>query len=439
MRRLLLGLLAVGWMLNAAAAERPNIVLIFSDDQGYADLGSYGAEFETPNIDRIGTEGVRFTDWYVASPVCTPSRYGLLTGRVPARSIDKLDGALLPARPRDTNRGLREGEVTLAAKLREAGYRTAIIGKWHLGYGNEELLPTRHGFDEFYGFLDGCIDFFTFRYGNWQTLYEGEQPIEDSGYITARLTEKAVDFIERQSADQPFFLYIPHAAPHYAKGYDPVKDEPTNVLQAKAEDIVAMSFIEDEKRRVYAAKVKGLDDGVGEVLAALERKGLVENTWVIFMSDNGGDYNYGGNNFPLRGQKATVWEGGIRVPCLMRWPGRIEAGVVSRQPASALDLMPTVLGLAEISPAGLTLDGVDLRPTLLEGLPIERDLVFIDKRGDALRRGDWKLIRPQGEKQTMLFNLTADMAEKRDLAAARPDVLRELNEALEAKRREINP
>ena len=426
-RAILLGLLAIlPALAMAAGGERPNIVLIFSDDQGWGDLSAYGSQIPTPQIDSIARDGIRFTDFYVSAPVCTPSRFSLLTGMLPHRSHDRLDdGALMPTQAQDADRGIRPDERTLAEMLKPLGYRTAAIGKWHLGHGDPKFLPTRHGFDQFYGFTPGCVDFFTLRYGRDRCWYRGEELVDDTGYATDLLTDEAVKFIE-EAGDEPFFLYLPYNAPHYAKSWDEAAQASTNTLQAKPEDRAAMDWIADERRREYAGMVKALDDGVGRVLAALEKEGIAEETWVIFISDNGGDLDYGASNGLLAGDKNTLWEGGIRVPCVMRLPGRIAPGTVSAQPGSALDSVPTVAGLVGAELAGMV-DGVDLRPALFDGKPVDRELFWDYKGNAAMRRGDWKYLRIKGEER--LHNLANDARELQNRAAAEPERLAALKAA----------
>lgn len=438
MRRLangvLIALIFAMFVSLCSAAERPNIVLILSDDQGYHDVSCYGSEIPTPHIDSIAREGAKFTDWYVSAPVCTPSRYSLLTGRLPQRSRG-LDWPLDYPDPGDKDIGLLPHETTLAALLRRAGYRTALIGKWHLGHGRPEFYPRRHGFDSFYGYLSGCINYFTLRYGNLPDWWRNETLIEESGYATDLLSDEAIRFIESQDTKHPFFLYLSHLAVHTGKGWDEAKKEYFYTNQAKHEDLKQFAHVADPNRRDYSAMVKAMDDGVGRVLAALKKQGLEENTWVIFMSDNGGDTIWGADNRPLRGHKRQLFEGGIRVPCVMQWPGRIAPGTVINQPCSALDLQPTICKLLGIDTKNLVMDGVDISSVLFEGKTFERDLYWSQRlrkgpaRGNAFRRGPWKFIQPREGQQAgkpLLFNLDEDPGEKHDLADRYPEKLEEL-------------
>jgi arylsulfatase A-like enzyme len=227
----LMGSVLLGTRQAAVAADRPNIVLIFSDDQGYNDVGCYGSEIPTPHIDSIARSGLRFTSWYSASSICTPSRFGLLTGQNPSRSQDQLLSALMFLAEEDAVRGIRSHEVTVADRLGAAGYTTAIIGKWHLGHGDADFLPTQHGFDLFKGHTGGCIDYFTMTYGIQDDWYEGTRRVRQNGYATELITDEAVAFLEtQQQADKPFFLFLPYNAPHFGKGWNPSKNETVNIM-----------------------------------------------------------------------------------------------------------------------------------------------------------------------------------------------------------------
>lgn len=415
-------------LANATAADRPNILLIFTDDQGYSDVGSYGAEFPTPNIDRIGEEGIRFTRFYSASSICTPSRFGLLTGRNPIRSQDQLLGALMFLAEEHADTGIREHETTIAEVLRdEADYDTALIGKWHLGHGGPHLLPLAHGFDFFIGHTGGCIDYFTMTYGVLPDWYHGSQHISENGYATELITDEAVDWLAaRSGSDKPFFLYLAYNAPHFGKGYAPKERQPVNIMQPQAADLLRVEQIEDKIRREFAAMTLNLDDGVGRVLDALDEKALAEDTLVIFLTDHGGDPVYGGSNRPFRGAKATLFEGGIRVPCLMRWPGTIAAGSESEAPLSALDLFPTFREIAGIDEeASPPTDGRSLRE-IMEGKSEslgDRTLLWQTGAHAELGReswvayaeGDWKYVKSPEEGE-FLFHLGKDPGETTNLA-----------------------
>lgn len=433
--------IAIVFVGPASAAERPNIVLIFSDDQGVNDVGCYGSEIPTPNIDRIAKEGLRFCNWYSASSICTPSRFGLLTGRNPIRSQDQLLSALMFLADDHKQRGLRAHETTIAARLRSAGYHTALLGKWHLGHGEQSFLPVHHGFDLFRGHTGGCIDYFTMTYGRTNDWYHNTTIVPRNGYATELITSEAVRYLEaHQESDRPFFLYLPYNAPHFGKGWNPSKNETVNIMQAQASDLKRVSFIEDKIRREFAAMTVSLDDGVGRILAALKETGLEEDTLLIFLTDHGGDPVYGGSNMPLRGNKATLFEGGLKVPCVMRWPGRIKAGSISDEVVCSLDLSATFCELAETR-SGLT-DGFSLVSHLLKDAPIpSRDLLWQTGSHAELKRGQWTAFRRGRMKYLQdssgveyLFDLAADPNESRDLSRSRSA---ELNRLRAAARKQI--
>lgn len=434
---LLLVLLVTGGVINAAKAQnetRPNVVLIFSDDQGVNDVGCYGSEIPTPNIDRIAEQGIRFTSWYSASSICTPSRYGLLTGRNPVRSRDQLLSALMFLS--DAERGLRSDEQTIAEVLHdECGYSTALIGKWHLGHGQPDFLPINHGFNIFKGHTGGCIDYFTMTYGIQHDWYEGATHVPKNGYATELITDEAVKFLKSQEAAQtPFFLYLPYNAPHFGKGWNPSRNETVNIMQAQAKDLQRVDFIKDKIRREFAAMVVSLDDGVGKVTKALHDFGLAENTLLIFLTDHGGDPVYGGSNKPLRGDKATLFEGGLKVPCMMRMPGRIEPGRVSSSVVSSLDLFPTFAGLAGADVKRRSLDGRDLTSHLFRNVAVpSRELFWQTGQHAELNRGTWTALRQANHKYLQLpdgneylFDLATDPNEQENLAAAQSERLKKL-------------
>jgi arylsulfatase A-like enzyme len=376
--RLLRILVFLLWLASSSlAADRPNILLIFTDDQGINDVGCYGSEIPTPNIDRLASEGMKFEQWYSASSICTPSRFGLLTGQNPSRSKDQLLSALMFMADEHKETGIQQGETTIAEKLRESGYDTALIGKWHLGHGGKDLLPTRHGFNSFIGHTGGCIDFFTMTYGNIPDWYHQEVHVSENGYATELITDEAISYLEdREGEDEPFFLYLAYNAPHYGKGWSSSNQMPVNIMQPQAEDLRRVTGIEDKVLREFAAMTVSLDDGLGKVIEALDANGLSEDTLVIFLTDHGGDPVYGGNNLPYRGDKATLFEGGLRVPCIMRWPGKIEAGSASDVVCSSLDLFPTFCSLAGIASDDSRLDGRNMSSVMIEGIGWSDRMLF---------------------------------------------------------------
>lgn len=415
----------------AFADERPNIVLIFTDDQGWNDVGCYGSEIPTPHIDRIAGEGVRFNQFYAASSICTPSRFGLLTGRNPSRSRHGLLSALMFMADEHRSTGIQPGETTIAEVLgEEAGYDTALIGKWHLGHGNESLLPLNHGFDTFIGHTGGCIDFFTMTYGIIPDWYHGNRHVSENGYATELITDEAVKYLESRSRkkDEPFFLYLAYNAPHFGKGYSPADERPVNIMQPQAYDLRRVSFVDDKIRREFAAMTVNLDDGVGRVLQSLDDTGLASDTLIIFLTDHGGDPTYGGSNRPWRGNKAELFEGGLRVPCLMRWPGKLEAGRIIDAPCWAIDLFPTFLDLAGLNSDRPLIDGVSLAPVFLEGREPKSDREFFWETGvhSELGRKQWRALRVGNLKYVQaptegefLFDLAEDPRETTNLKDSR--------------------
>lgn len=420
---------------TSLAADRPNILLIFTDDQGINDVGCYGSEIPTPNIDRLASEGLKFEQWYSASSICTPSRFGLLTGQNPSRSKDQLLSALMFMADEHKETGIQQGETTIAEKLRESGYDTALIGKWHLGHGGKDLLPTRHGFNSFIGHTGGCIDFFTMTYGNIPDWYHQEVHVSENGYATELITDEAISYLEdREDEEDPFFLYLAYNAPHFGKGWSPSTRTPINIMQPQAEDLRRVSGIEDKVRREFAAMTVSLDDGVGKVIEALDANGLSDDTLVIFLTDHGGDPVYGGNNLPYRGDKATLFEGGLRVPCIMRWPGKIEAGSTSDFVCSSLDLFPTFCSLAGIAADDSRLDGRNLSSLIIEGIGWSDRMLFWElgvhaelgrNPWSAVRSGDWKYLQTPDDGE-FLFNIAKDPYEKRNLMRIEPERFKDL-------------
>ena len=415
-----------------ASAQKPlpNIVVIFSDDQGVNDVGCYGSEIATPRLDRLANEGVRFTQFYAASSICTPSRYGLLTGRYAHRSKDQLLSALMFLADEDQKRGIQPGETTYVSKLQQAGYRTALVGKWHLGHGDQKFWPTSHGFDTFFGHTGGCVDFFTLNYGNRPDWYRGDSLVQASGYATDVITSEAVEVLRSSSQeDRPLYLQVSYNAPHFGKGWNQQTRTTENVMQPKPADLQQVADIEDPLRRSFAAKVVGMDESIGRILDTIDQLAMRENTLVIFMTDHGGDPNFGGSNLPLRGTKATLFEGGLRVPCIARWPGQIPRGVTSDAVSCATDWFPTFAEIVGFEPS-LDLDGISLLPAL-RGKPSNWSRTLVWKTGahdllgrkswSAVRQGNWKWVSQPGQ-EAKLFDLTRDPYETSDCAKEHPRV-----------------
>jgi arylsulfatase A-like enzyme len=403
------------------AATRPHVVLILADDLGRGDVGFEGGDIPTPHIDRIAAEGVRLEQFY-ALPVCAPTRAALLTGRYPIRY--------------GLQRGARDlplTERTLAQALREAGYRTAIVGKWDLGFLTPAQRPTRRGFDHQYGPYHASISYGRHEYLGGLDWHRDDLPLREEGYATDLLAAEAVRLIEGHDPAQPLFLYLAFNAPHAPLA------APKRCLARAPAGVDAM-------RRLYAGAVVCLDDAVGRVLDALDRKGMREHTLVWFASDNGGARKWGASNGALRGEKWTLYEGGVRVPAALRWPGVLPAGGALREPLHVVDVLPTLVGLAGGRARGdLPLDGIDAWPALAHGQALARGdlLLNVGPRNGALRRGDWKLLArfdPAGRLTSAeLYDLASDPAEAHDLAQRRPGVARTLLTRLLAYRHAAAP
>ena len=414
--------------------RRPNVVLIITDDVGYGDLGSYGApDLKTPNLDRLARDGVRLTDFYANGATCTPTRAGLISGRYQQRfALEHPLGAQPPA---DAERGLLPTGRSLPQLLKNNGYVTALIGKWHLGW-KSEFSPIAHGFDYFFGFKSGYVDYYQHTTGDdaplKADLFENDRPVEVPGYMTDLITERSVRFIE-QNAGQPFFLDVSYNAAHWPYQRP---DEPSTAR----DDARHLGPFDDptNTRADYVAMLERADQGVGRILAALDKAGLRQNTIVIFTNDNGGEWL--SRNAPLFHHKGSVWEGGIRVPAIIRWPGRIRAGRVSGQVGITMDLTASILAATGTPvPAEARLDGINLLPVLEGRAPeIERTLfwrVTGARTQQAVRAGNWKLLLDGG--RAMLFNMRADVGERNDLIGQRADIARRLRPLLAAWQQDV--
>jgi len=423
----------------AAPAGRPNIIFVLVDDMGYADLGCYGAkDIRTPHIDRLAREGVRFTDFYSNAPVCTPTRCGFITGRWQQRvGLEWAFGFTAEAFRRRGNEWVKEPDMhalglpttvpTLPKLLKAAGFATGAFGKWHLGY-RDEFNPTKHGFDEYFGELLGHSDYYTHHYyDGTYALRDGLKPVKVEGYLTDLINQRATQFI-RTHAREPFFLYVPHLAVH-CPFQPPGRPKPS----------VSKEGMYDGTRRDYAAMLEKVDEGVGMMLAELERHGLLDNTLFVLSSDNGGERL--SDNGPLAHKKSTLWEGGIRVPCVMRWPAQLPKGKTTSQSAITMDLSATFAAIAGAKPAvDYAFDGLNLLP-ILTGAQTEQTRSFfwrIDRTGrkqKAVRHGDWKYL--QDGNIEMLFNLKEDIGERRDLYRNHPQVMADLKQRLAAWEAEL--
>jgi len=441
----------------AAEDRPPNIVLIVSDDQGYNDLGCLGnTDVITPNLDRLAAEGVRCTNFYVSWPACTPSRGSILTGRYPQRNglydmirndvadygykIPPEEYAVSPERIL----GMDTREVMISDVLKQRGYTNAVFGKWD-GGSLKRYLPLQRGFDEFYGLVNTGIDYYTHERYGVPSMYENNSPTQqDKGtYATYLFRDHAVRFIE-ENRDRPFFLYLPFNAPHGSSSLDPkirgtvqapqkYKDRyphlAENAKYVKGQRYGKPAMVPSRGMRVrdYRAAVTCMDDAIGEVLDELEHQGLWEDTLVIFFSDNGGSGS--ADNSPLRGRKAQMFEGGIRVPMIARFPGRIPASSVCDQFLTSLELFPTFTELAGADyPEGVKLDGFNMLPVLSGQESSSRTQMFWKRRGDvAARVGNWKWV--DSARGSGLFDLSEDISEKKDLSKSHPEKLQRLKTA----------
>lgn len=449
--------------------DRPNVILILADDLGQSDVSLYGGTaVPTPRIDSIGRRGAMFTEGYITSPICSPSRAGLLTGRYQQRYGHELqphdryprnrleyyvfkyilarhdwrtaDMIQYPAFEDILQQGLPASELTLAELMKKHGYATAIMGKWHLG-ASDASIPLHRGFDYHYGFYEAfslyadpsAPDIINQRHSDFSdhfiwsagrtgncAIHRNNDVVEEKVYLTEKIARESVVWLE-QNRDRPFFLYVPFNAPH----------TPFQVPRAYFDRFPQVA---DRNRRVYLAMISALDDGVGAILDGVERLGLSRRTLIFFLSDNGGaTYTGAADNAPLRGGKFTNFEGGIRVPFLLQWEGTVPAGTRITQPVSALDVMPTVAAATGSAlPVDRPYDGVDLRPWLVGGrggAPHEA-LYWRSEYHKAIRQGDYKLIQDDKVGRAVLYDLKADPGETRDLAAARPEVVRRLLEQL---------
>lgn len=400
-------------------ADPPNFIFILADDLGYGDVGCYGAtDIETPHLDRLAREGLRFTDAYANGAVCSPTRIAFLTGRY--QQHYGMDNALYY---QETGRGLPEDGETIADRLQEAGYTTGLSGKWHLGYDTERQ-PLQQGFNHFFGLLGGNHHYFEHmdRIGV-HDLWQGNETVHREGYSTDLITEDAVSFI-RAHREGPFFLFLSHAAPHFPWQGPDDKDKDIRPKHKSWQ-------IGD--RETYIAMVESMDEGIGQVLEVLDELNLADNTIVVFTSDNGG-HTYS-SNAPLRGEKATLWEGGIRVPCLVRWPERIEANTTTEQVAITMDWTATFAALAGEPAISSSDEGIDLSSILTkEAKPVPRTLFWRQQPGprrksvpvtQAVRDGAWKYYHDDSG-ETFLFNLATDLSETDNVASEHPDMVETL-------------
>jgi arylsulfatase A-like enzyme len=425
-------------------AAPPNVLLIVSDDQGYPDLGCIGTRpIMTPNLDRLAAEGVRGTSFYVTWPACTPSRGSILTGRFPQRNglYDMVRNDMVNyghhyaadeyALSPEMTLGLDPREKTLGDLLHGVGYRNGAVGKWDMGQARR-YLPLQRGFDFFYGHGNNGIDYFTHERYGVPSLFRGNARTEaDKGtYATDLFLRESLRFIDER-AGQPWFLYLAFNAPHGASNFDKEGVQAPDEWLAK----YASAKLNDKLKHYYAA-VTCMDQAIGEILQRIAEQKQTENTLVIFLSDNGGAGN--GGNDPLRGAKTTMWEGGLRVPFIARWPGQIPAGKVTDEFLTSLELWPTIAAASGAKPdPAIKLDGFDMLPVLQGKAPSPRREMFWQRRGDkAARVGNWKWI--EAEKGSGLFDLAADLGESHDLSNEKPDIAAKLKGRFDAWRAEMD-
>jgi len=416
-----------GTAVSGEKSGKPNIVFILADDLGWGDVGYHDDEIETPNIDRIAREGIELDRFYVC-PICSPTRAGLMTGRYPIRF-----GLMRAVIPPWCTYGLPTDEAMLPAVLAKAGYtHRGIFGKWHLGHSSLKYTPLRRGFTEFYGHYNGAIDYFTHQREGELDWHLDERANHDAGYSTDLIAEKAAAFIQTHAGDGPFFCYVPFNAPH-------------SPYQAKQADIDKYAHLAEkaENRHIHAAMVSALDDGVGRILSAIDQAGIARDTMVWFVSDNGGG-PLASSNGPLRGRKASVFEGGIRVPAVVRWPAAIAAGSKTDAPLAYIDVLPTLMRIAGVQDhGGKPLDGLDVSDVLTGKHPtLARDIFSYcgqageDRERISLTTPEWKLIvtgpniadenAPQSQRRAMLFRFPEDLLETHDVAADHPQIVQEL-------------
>lgn len=441
---------ALFWQLASPAAGfaaepgKPNIIIILADDLGHADLGFQGCrDIPTRHIDSLVKNGVRCSNGYVSGPYCSPTRAGLLTGRYQQRFGHEFNPG--PVGAKDESFGLPLSETTLADRLKTAGYATGVVGKWHLGE-QEQFQPPKRGFDEFFGFLGGGHPYFP---GQGAPIYRGSQVVEEKEYLTDAFGREAVAFVERHK-DQPFFLYLAFNAVH-------------TPMHATDQRLAQFASIANKNRRTYAAMLTAMDEAVGKVLDTLRAAHLEENTLIFFFSDNGGPTMLGttinaSRNDPLRGSKRTTLEGGIHVPFVVQWKGKLPAGSVYNQPVIQLDVLPTALAAAGVAPkAESRLDGVNLLPHLKGETTASPHESLFWRLGEqwAIRRGDWKLVQydqaadhsdvrsaASDVKVTSprLYNLARDIGESHDLAAEHSEKFQELLKVWQSWDRQlVNP
>jgi arylsulfatase A-like enzyme len=448
---LALFLLLSVWQSQAA----PNVIFIISDDQGYPDLGCIGSKpLITPNLDKLAAEGVRGTSFYVTWPACTPSRGSVLTGRYPQRNglYDMVRNDMVNFGHRYTAEeyavspemtlGLDVREVTIGDMLKKSGYATGCVGKWDMGQA-KRYLPLQRGFDFFYGHGNNGIDYNTHELYSVPSLFRGNaRTEEDKGtYVTDVFRRESLAFLNEHLGKKPVFLYLAFNAPHGASTFGEgtvagEKKKPEGVQAPEKYVAMYRGKVEDERLARYCGAVTCMDEAIGALMDAVEKAGQKENTIFLFMSDNGGSGN--GGNAPLKGSKSTMWEGGLRVPFIMRWPGKLPAGKVTDEFLTSLELVPTLLAATGAkAPDGVKLDGFDMLPVLQGEAKSSRREMFWQRRSDkAARFENWKWL--ESAKGKGLYDLSADLGEKNDLSKEKPEIAKMMQERFAAWRREMD-
>jgi N-acetylgalactosamine-6-sulfatase len=427
--RVLPAIFALLLISGEANSEQPNIILIMADDLGYGDLECYGhPRVKTPNINQLAKQGVRFTQHYANGPECSPTRTAFLTGRyqqfagglecaIGTGNVGRYADAIRLAEQHDL--GLPANQAVLPQMLHSQGYRSAVFGKWHLGY-EPKFNPKVHGWGEFFGYLGGNVHYFNHREtSDLHVLFADDLPVYRDGYMTDLITTASVDFIKKTT--EPYLLFVSHESPHF----------PFQGPSDAGKRVTSENWMEVDEN-AYVAMIESLDDSVGKIIDAIDEKGQRENTIVIFVSDNGGFAN-AANMGPLRGTKSMTYEGGIRVPLIIRWPAKIKPGQTSEQVCITFDLTKSILNLTGADAQHRNLDGYDIIDHLVQQkAPIPRTLYWRGKRGDrvwkAVRHGDNKLVTKEGEGQPIqsVFDLSSDPAEKNDLADSKPKLTGQL-------------
>ncbi|XMO85359.1 sulfatase [Algibacter sp. AS12] len=413
---------------------KPNIILIMADDLGYGELSCYGStKINTPNIDKLASQGVKFLDFHSNGPVCSPTRAALMTGKYQQRT--GVEGVITAANHREV--GLSLDETTLAEELKNLGYATAMFGKWHLGYA-EEFNPTYQGFETFTGFVGGNIDYHSHidqeGYLDW---WKGNNIDDEKGYTTDLITSYGVDYIKNNNPNKtgkPFFLYLSQESPHYpiqGRHDKPVREEGNKKYIRKVD--------KDSVQSIYTGMIETMDEGIGKIMKTVNTENLNENTIIIFCSDNGAAGSRGDNGV-LRAAKASVYEGGHRVPAIISYPNQIKANTVSNATVLSMDFLPTLVDFAGGKPSGKNIDGVNFKSHLLNETNLaDRNLYWVFGSKKAIRNGEWKLVTNQteGKESIELFNLKNDVSEKQDVSANEPERVKNMLAQLENWQKEV--